>query len=169
MVLVLSSKPVDFNQLLLQYNFIAIKNDVTPKVKKNYLIELGNLPPYKGTVRTLATVSDFSGILPTFPEIIYPSCGWYWYFLTTNILLTDLFCIQSGEESSIMICDQTAGTMQPLALMNKHVASLVLKFICYNQTLCRIKRHYAYLQFYYSSYVWCSWTCVNTIKDSINT
>ena len=34
MVLVLFSKPVDFNQLLLQYNFIAIKNDVTPKVKK---------------------------------------------------------------------------------------------------------------------------------------
>lgn len=40
MVLVLFSKPVDFNQLLLQYNFIAIKNNVTPKAK-NYLIEPG--------------------------------------------------------------------------------------------------------------------------------
>ena len=52
------------------------------------------------------------------------------HFKISNYV-TYIFYKHSREESCIMVCNQTAGTVKPLALMNQHITSLVLKFICY--------------------------------------
>ena len=45
------------------------------------------------------------------------------------------FCKHGREESSIVVCNQATRTMKSFALMNQHITSSVLKFICYYQTI----------------------------------
>lgn len=44
------------------------------------------------------------------------------------------------KHSCIMVCNQTAGTVKSFALMNQHVTSFVLKFICHHKTIWYAKK-----------------------------